>query len=157
TNNNSIANTGKKSFNILHGTAGGNSAQGIANYFKGTEGSNEPVSSHYIIGKDGTVVQTVLERHGAWANGVVNNPNWSGNPNEYTISIEHVKSSTDNSDPLTPAQQSASFALIKDICQRNGIGTHDADDNTGITSHASIDPVNRSRCTGNFDWSAPCA
>ncbi len=153
-NNNYFPNTGKKSFLILHSTAGGSSAQEIANYFKGTEGSNNPVSSHYVIGKDGTVIQTVREADGAWGNGVVTNSNWTGNPNLYTISIEHVKSSTDNSEPLTPAQQAASFALIKDICQRNGIGMHDADNTTGITGHFSIDPVNRARCPGNFDFNA---
>ena len=153
-NQNFFPNTGKKSFVILHSTAGGSSAQGIANYFKGTEGTTNPVASNYIVDQIGTVVQTVLEKDGAYAQGVVNNPNWTGNPNTYCISIEHVKSTTDNSEPLTPAQQSASFALIKDICQRNGIGMHDADDTTGITGHFSIDPVNRARCPGTFDWNA---
>lgn len=151
-NNNFFADTGKKSFLILHATAGGNSAQEIANYFKGTEGTANPVSSHYIVGQDGTVVQTVLEKDGAYAQGVVNNSNWLGNPNMYCISIEHVKASTDNSDALTPAQQAASFLLLKDICQRNGIGMHEADDTTGITSHAAIDPINRARCPGNYPW-----
>jgi hypothetical protein len=51
-NNNYFANTGKKSFVILHGTAGGSSAQEIANYFKSTEGSNNPVSSNKIEALD---------------------------------------------------------------------------------------------------------
>lgn len=153
-NNNFFPDSGKKSFIILHGTAGGSSARDIASYFKGTEGGMSPVSSHYIIGQDGTVVQTVLEKDGAWGNGVVNNPNWQGNPNEYTISIEHVKPDDANAAALTPVQQAASFALIKDICQRNGIGMHDADDSTGITGHFSIDPVNRARCPGNYPWDA---
>ncbi|HWS82635.1 MAG TPA: N-acetylmuramoyl-L-alanine amidase [Ktedonobacteraceae bacterium] len=157
-NSNFFPDTGKKSFVILHGTAGGSSAQEIAAFFQGTEGSNNPVSSHYIVGKDGTVVQTVLEKDGAWGNGVVTNPNWLGNPNTYTISIEHVKNQKDasgnfdNSDVLTSEQQQASFALVKDICQRNEIGMHDADDTTGITGHFSIDPVNRSRCPGAYPW-----
>lgn len=153
-NSNFFPNTGKKSFLILHATAGGSSAQEIASYFQGTQGTPNPVSSHYIVGKDGTVVQTINEKDGAYGNGVVNNPNWTGNPNYYTISIEHVKSTSDNSEPLTPAQQAASFALIKDICQRNGIGMHEADDTTGITSHAAIDPINRSRCPGTYPWDA---
>jgi hypothetical protein len=151
-NNNYFPDTGKKSFIIVHGTAGGSSAEGIANYFKGTEGGSEPVSSHYIVGQDGTVVQTVLEKDGSYANGVVNNANWTGNPNYYTISIEHVKPDDANATSLTPEQQRASFELIKDICERNGIGKHDADDSTGITSHASIDPVNRARCPGDYPW-----
>jgi len=153
-NNNFFPDTGKKSFIIVHGTAGGSSAQGIADYFKSTEGGSEPVSSHYIVGQDGTVVQTISEKDGSYANGVVNNPNWTGNPNYYTISIEHVKLSTDNSNALTPEQQKSSFALIKDICQRNGIGMHEADNNTGIAPHASIDPINRARCPGALDWNA---
>ncbi len=153
-NNNFFADTGKKSFVILHGTAGGSSAENIAHYYQTTEGGNEPVSSHYVIGQDGHVVQTVAEKDGAYGNGVVNNPNWTGNPNNYTISIEHVKPSRDNSDALTPEQQAASFALIKDICERNGIGMHDADDNTGITGHFSIDPVDRKDCPGNYPWDA---
>ena len=152
-NQNFFPNTGKKSFIILHATAGGTSAEGIATYFKNTEGTNNPVSSHYIVGKDGHVVQTILEKHGSYANGVVNNSNWTGNPNNYTISIEFVKSSTDNSDQLTDAQKQAGFPLIKNICERNGIGKHDADDDTGITGHFAIDPVNRARCPGeNFPW-----
>lgn len=152
-NSNFFPDTGKKSFLILHGTAGGSSAQEIAQYFQGTQGSSNPVSSHYIVGQDGMVVQCVLEKDGAYAQGVVTNSNWQGNPNDYCISIEHVKSSTDNSDALTPVQQAASFALIKDICQRNGIGMHDADNTTGITGHFAIDPVNRARCPGNYPWS----
>jgi len=150
--NNFFPNTGKKSFVILHATAGGSSAEGIADYFRSTEGSNSPVSSHYVVGQDGHVLQVIAEKDGSYANGVVTNSNWSNNPNYYTISIEHVKSTSDNSEPLTPAQQAASFPLIKDICQRNGIGMHDADDNTGITGHFSIDPINRARCPGNYPW-----
>src|SRR2546429_173241 len=93
-NNNFFPDSGKKKFIILHGTAGGSSAQGIASYFRSTEGGNNPVSSHYVIGQDGAIVQTVAEKDGAWANGIVTNSSWGGNPNTYTISIEHVKAST---------------------------------------------------------------
>jgi N-acetyl-anhydromuramyl-L-alanine amidase AmpD len=153
-NSNFFPNTGKKSFVILHGTAGGSSALEIASYFQGTEGTSNPVSSHYIVGQDGTVVQCVSESNGAYGNGVVTNSNWTGNPNDYTISIEHVKPDTENATALTPAQQAASFALIKNICQRNGIGMYDATDTTGITGHFSIDPVNRANCPGTFPWDA---
>lgn len=151
-NGNFFPDSGKKSFLILHGTAGGSSALSIAQYFQSTEGTSNPVSSNYIVDQAGIVAQTVLEKDGAYAQGVVNNSNWLGNPNNYCLSIEHVKSSTDNSEPLTSPQQAASFALIKDICVRNNIGMHDADNSTGITGHFSIDPVNRARCPGTFPW-----
>lgn len=144
--------TGQKKFVILHGTAGGTSAQEVANYFKSTEGTDNPVSTHYIVGQDGTIVQCVREKDGAYGNGIVTNSNWQGNPNYYTISIEHVKKSTDNSDELTDIQKQASFELIKDICERNNIAMHIADDMSGITGHFAIDPVNRARCPGSYPW-----
>lgn len=144
---------------ILHGTAGGSSAQNIATYFASTQGGPNPVSSHYVIGQDGTVVQCVAESDGAWANGYISTGHdawWSDavNPNNQTISIEHVKSSLDNSDALTPAQQAASFKLIHDICQRWQIPMRRADASGGITGHYSLDPVNRSDCPGPYNWNA---
>lgn len=158
-NGNFFANRGgyKPLYVILHGTAGGTSAQGIANYFLSTVETGSPVSSHYVIGTDGTVVQCVQETDGAWANGAITTgaDSWwssSVNPNNLTISIEHCKVSSDNSDTLTSAQQAASFELIKDICGRWNIPMRAADASGGITGHYSIDPVNRSNCPGPYPW-----
>jgi hypothetical protein len=141
-------------FIILHGTAGGSSAQGIANWF---QDPSAQVSAHYIIGTDGHVVCTVQEEEWAWANGVITDgaDTWwtpSINPNWISISIEHCKPSTDNSDQLTPAQKVASFALVADICKRWNIPKHAANANGGITGHYSIDPVNRQDCPGPYPW-----
>lgn len=142
---------------ILHGTAGGTSAEAIANYFASTQGTANPASSHYVIGQDGTLIQCVAESDGAWANGQLSqghDPWWSENinPNNITISIEHSKPSTDNSDSLTPQQQATSFKLVQHICQRWGIPMRAADGSGGITGHYSIDPVSRSRCPGSYPW-----
>lgn len=142
---------------ILHGTAGGTSATAIAQFFQSTEGGPNPVSSHYVIGQDGTVVQCVSENDGAYANGVItagHDPWWDGsvNPNDITISIEHCKPATDNSDQLTDAQKQASFQLIQHLCERHNIPMQAADASGGITGHFSIDPVNRSRCPGPYPW-----
>lgn len=144
---------------IVHGTAGGTSAVAIANYFASTQNTANPVSSHYIIGTDGEVVQAVSEYDGAWGNGMYSAGhaafwNTSVNPNNITISIEHCKPSLDNSDVLTAKQQAASFKLIYDICQRWQIPMHDANASGGITGHFSIDPVNRSNCPGPYPWSS---
>jgi N-acetyl-anhydromuramyl-L-alanine amidase AmpD len=146
---------------ILHGTAGGTSAQAIATFFQSTQGSNNPVSAHYVIGQDGQIAQCNDEADGAWANGVVtagHDPWWSDsdnpNPNNVTISIEHCKPDDANATALTPAQQASSFWLTKDICARNGIPMRAADASGGITGHYSIDPINRARCPGAFDWNA---
>jgi len=142
---------------ICHGTAGGNSATGIANYFASTVGGANPVSSHYIIDQQGVVVQCVAESDGAWANGAFSSGhatfwNENVNPNLISISIEHVKAHTDNSDMLTDAQFEASWKLINDICSRWNIPKKLVDASGGITGHFSIDPVSRARCPGPYPW-----
>jgi len=154
---------------ILHGTAGGTSAQAIASYFRGTEGSNNPVSATYVIGQDGQFCQCNSERDGAWANGVIKGISgvatpdsgddirdawWTPdvNPNDVTISIEHCKPDLENQTPLTDAQKQTSFTLIKHICQRWNIPMRKADANGGITGHYSIDPVDKSHCPGPYPW-----
>lgn len=140
---------------ILHGTAGGSSAQGTASWFQNPQAQ---VSSHYIVGQDGAIVACVDENNWSWANGVLSAGHdawWSEsvNPNWVTISIEHVKSDKYNQAPLTDAQKAASFPLISRICDRWGIPKRSADASGGITGHFSIDPQNRSDCPGTFPWS----
>ncbi|MGH2515362.1 MAG: N-acetylmuramoyl-L-alanine amidase, partial [Ktedonobacterales bacterium] len=139
---------------IIHGTAGGTSAQAVAYYF---QTDDPPTSAHYVVGLEGEIVQCVAEANSAWANGVVtqgHDPWWSPqlNPNFLTFSIEHVKPATDNSSQLTDKQKQASFALIEHLCDTYNIPKREADANGGITGHYSIDPVNRSRCPGTFPW-----
>lgn len=139
---------------ILHKTAGFQTAQDVASYFQnGSDGRD--VSSHYVIGLDGTVVQCVRETDGAGANGVLESGHdawWSGNPNLVTLSIEHVDPTSDNSTPVPEAQKQASFQLIHDICTRHNIPMRPADGNGGITGHFSIDPQSRAHCPGNYPW-----
>ncbi|GAC1377436.1 MAG: hypothetical protein NVS2B12_19640 [Ktedonobacteraceae bacterium] len=137
---------------IIHGTAGFGSAQEVGYYFQYAE-----VATHYIIGRDGVIVQCVAEKDGAWGNGGVTKGHdawWTRalNPNNVTISIEHVKPSRDNSDELTEVQKAVSFRLVRRICARHAIPTRRADANGGITGHYSMDPVNRSYCPGPYPW-----
>ena len=137
---------------IVHGTAGFSSARDVGTYFQTAD-----VSANYVVGQDGTIVQCVAEKDGAWGNGVISSGHdswWTSdiNPNWVTISIEHVKPHTDNSDTITAAQKAASFRLISHICDRHRIPRRRADGSGGITGHYSIDPVNRSRCPGPYPW-----
>ncbi len=148
---------------ILHGTAGGATAEAIASWFQDPDAQ---AAANYVIGRDGTVAQCVRESDAPWANGIISGPagisgdgvhhdSWwdSGiNPNLLTISIEHCKPSSDNSDSLTEPQRASSFALIKHICERHNIPMRQADASGGITGHFSMDPVNRSRCPGPYPW-----
>lgn len=139
---------------ILHGTAGFTRAEDVAAYF--AQESTE-ASTNYVIGQDGTIIRCVAEEDAPWANGGVEpgcDPWWNTgiNPNLITISIEHVKPHTDNSDELTDAQKQASFALVKDICSRWNIPRRSADGNGGITGHFSMQPQSRAHCPGPYPW-----
>lgn len=137
---------------IVHGTAGFYTAEEVGHYFQWSQ-----VSTHYTIGRDGVLVQSVAECDGAYGNGGVStghDPWWSHdlNPNYVTISIEHVKIQRDNSDTLTAIQQAVSFRLIRDICTRYAIPPRPADASGGITGHFSMDPLHRSFCPGPYPW-----
>lgn len=142
---------------MIHGTAGGSSAQNIAIYFKGTEGTANSVSANYIDGQDGTIVCCNDESDGAWANGFLSAGHdtfWDTgiNPNNLTISIEVVKADLNNATAPTDAQMSSLVKLVDDICNRWNIPKRWADAAGGITGHFSVDPVNRQNCPGNFPW-----
>lgn len=138
---------------IIHGTAGGSSAENIGAWFQNPDSQ---VSSHYVVGQDGHVVQCVREANTAWANGRIESGAdswWSVNPNYVTISIEHVKSATDNSNQLTAVQKTASFNLVRDIIARYPAIRKDwATSAGGITGHFSISPISRERCPGPYPW-----
>jgi len=141
---------------IIHSTAGGSSAEAIGEWFQNPASQ---AATHYVIGQDGTVVQCVDEGQSAWGNGRVEGgaDSWwaasNPSPNQVTISIEHVKPSSDNSDLITPAQMAASVTLVRNIISRHpGIrmayGTNDG----GIIGHFSMSPQSRERCPGPYPW-----
>jgi len=138
----------------LHGTAGGTSAQGIANYFAT---SDVQASAHFIIDQQGVIAQGISVLMAAWGNGIITAGHASFirediNPNMYTVSIEHCKIHDDNSDALTPIQAQKSFELNACLCDTYGIPKRAGDINGGIISHADIDPINRARCPGPYPW-----
>lgn len=115
-------------------------------------------SAHFVVGRDGSVIQCVQLKDGAGANCCVSagyssdyyDPlmaKYGSNVNWFTISIEHEDWSSDNSQEMTDAQITASNKLNLWLCERYNIGW------PNIHSHASIDPVNRARCPGpTFDF-----
>src|SRR5260370_8836974 len=60
------------------------------------------------------------------------------------IPIEHLDPTLDNSTTPPQAQLSASFALVKWLVDTYNIPLDH------IKTHASIDPVSRARCPGNY-------
>lgn len=114
---------------------------------------------HYMVGRDGRVVQFVQEADASWGNGKVepgHDPWWTPalNPNLITFSVEHEKYSKTNTDMITPAQAAASFALVEHLCAKWNIPRRRADASGGITGHYSMEPVTRSFCPGPYPWAA---
>jgi len=147
---------------VMHATAGCSSAVAIDHFFtNGLDASGQPVqaSSHIIIDQAGVIIQGVSFEMAAWANcctsaGHVPYLADGDTHNQETISIEHVKEHTDNSDALTPIQTEQSFAVAAAICDAYAIPKRAGDGSGGIIAHADIDPVNRSRCPGPYPWEA---
>lgn len=91
------------------------------------------VSAHFVILKDGRILQYLNLFDSAWHAGVVSNPTWpylaqlqselgTGNPNRYTVGIEHEGFS---GDAWTPEQQYADNLLtqwIRNEVQAAGVG-----------------------------------
>lgn len=101
-------------------------------------------SSHYGVGKDGTILQYVEEENKAWTQGRVNNPTFKLykpgiNPNLYCISIENEGQDLVDG---TPLQYDALRELIKDIAKRWNIPL----DRDHIIGHYQIDAINRPYC-----------
>lgn len=146
---------------ILHGTASGDgTAAEQVRFFQG----NNQHGVHFVIGKDGQVVQMVALADAAYGNCCIDPPKhdafWDevlktfSNLNCCTISIEHCKESANNSDILTSEQQAASFALVAWLCKHLNIPARPADVHGGITGHFSMNGINRANCPGWYPWNA---
>lgn len=150
---------------VLHGTSSnGATAQNIASYFAGDNQNG----THFVIGKDGVVIQMVALHDAAYGNGGPTSQElaehkyadfWQAevdagtNLNTVTISIEHCKDSG-NAEDLTPAQQDASFKLVAWLCKTLNIPARAADASGGITGHFSINGIERVNCPGSYPWQA---
>ena len=109
-------------------------------------------STHFIVGRDGTVVQCVRLKDGAGGNCCLepgHDAYWDSYASKYsnlnfcTFSIEHCNDVTNGLAP-TPAQLAASIKLVQWLCIKYGIPANH------IKTHASLDPVDRAHCPGNY-------
>jgi N-acetylmuramoyl-L-alanine amidase len=132
---------------VIHVTEG--DADSVISWFND---KSAKVSAHYMVKKDGAIVQFVSEDDTAWHAGRVDHPTaWMvvarlpSNPNGYSIGIEHEG---DGTHELEPAQRAASIALIRDICARRAIPI----DRTHIVGHHEI--YSLKTCPGAIDVDA---
>lgn len=120
---------------VLHITEGGtdnaeitaHNAFGGPRYLQGGVWMQQ--AAHYIVGRDGTVVQCVRHKDIAFH---------AGTANDWTIGIEHnTRSSKNNRDTkLTAAQYMKSAELVLWLCRMLGF----AADRYHISGHSEVDP-----------------
>lgn len=104
-------------------------------------------SAHYIVTKSGRIIQLVKDEDTAWHSGAVNKPIWKlydgGNPNYYTIGIEHEGMP---GDIPTHDQWKATVWLQRKLTNKWNIPL----DSQYIIGHNMIDSVNRPNCPGSM-------
>ena len=119
---------------VVHITDGGANINGTISWFKNPTAK---VSSHYVIGQDGEIVQMVAHNDVAWH---------AGSANGTSIGIEHVA----NTKGLTPtaAQMCASAALVTWLCDQYAIPA----DRAHILGHAEADGKTTHKACPNAVW-----
>jgi N-acetyl-anhydromuramyl-L-alanine amidase AmpD len=136
--------------------------QGICNHISaGLRGSvinwfNNPsaqASYHYLVCKNGDIIQFVNDGDTAWSQGLINRPtakiyfdNNKVNPNVYLVSISHEVT---GSEPLTELQYQSSLWLHNELINKYNIPI----DRHHIIGHYELDSVNRANDPNkNFPW-----
>lgn len=101
---------------VIHHTAGRGSARAVARYF---QKPSSKTSAHYIVGKDGTIVQSVKDADRAWHAG---RPEFMGKKdvNSFSVGIELVNRG-DGKDPYTDKQYRALGRLLAYLLDEYGV------------------------------------
>jgi len=125
---------------VLHHTAG-STTEGCVKWFMMPESR---VSSHYVVGKDGSIVQMVSTYQRAWHAGVSSDADGRTNVNHFSVGIEIVNKG-DGSEPYTEEQLEAVEHIVFAIMVRHPIKQ--------IVSHEYIaNPSGRKNDPINFPW-----
>lgn len=131
------------SFIVIHIT-GGNRLSSAINTFMHPNPIGGKRSAHYIIDRDGTIVQMVNETNISWHTG-------DGNNHE-SIGIEHICSPHSQ---ITDLQYAASAALVQHLCNKYGIPViHNTTPRAGgIIGHCEIAPGVHPGCPNSvWNW-----
>ena len=108
------------------------------------------VSAHFIVGKDGRVVQMVPVEKRAWHAGT-SVLEGVGSVNDYSVGIEIVNRN-DGKDPFTEAQYEAVAGIVRFLRSRYALP------DSRLVSHAAIAlPVGRKSDPLGFDFARLCA
>lgn len=107
-----------------------------------TENSGGPVSAHFLIGKDGRVLQLVSEDDRAWHAG---GGSWGPYRDLNSMSIG-IELDNDGAEPFPEAQLRVLIPLLKDLVARYRIAPH------LVLGHADVDPIRKVDPNPQFPW-----
>lgn len=127
---------------VIHITDGGSRISGTIGWFqnpnqRNARGNPIHVSAHYVVGRDGEVVQMVRNNDIAWH---------ANSANRRSIGIEHVA----NTRGLLPTEEQyvASARLVAWLCQQYGLPT----DRQHVLGHAEADTHTTHTACPNAVW-----
>jgi N-acetylmuramoyl-L-alanine amidase len=123
---------------IIHHTAEGSVRHALATLTS----SREKVSTHYLIGRDGTIYQLVDERARAWHAG---ESQWGADTDLNSSSLG-IELDNNGDEPFPDAQISALLALLRDIELRYQIPLEN------FLGHADIAPQRKADPSRYFPW-----
>ncbi|WP_369936474.1 N-acetylmuramoyl-L-alanine amidase [Xanthomonas tesorieronis] len=128
---------------VIHITAGGPRIDGTIAWFQNGDRPNVS-SAHYIVGRDGEVVQMVRNADTAYH---------ASAANSRSVGIEHCANKPSRGNPrdlpLTEPQYQASAQLVAWLCAQFGI----AADREHIVGHYEISPRDNHDCPSSiWDW-----
>ena len=125
---------------VLHHTDQDSVAESLHTLSTGNSGG--PVSSHYLLGKDGDLYQLVEDGRRAWHAGP---GRWGplGDLNSTSIGIEI---DNDGDSPFPEVQIRSLVTLLEDLCTRLGIPRH------AIIAHSDLAPGRKQDPNRFFPW-----
>lgn len=123
---------------VIHHT----SSDAMAGALRTLTTAERKVSAHYLIGRDGTVLQLVDESARAWHAG----KSWWGGHTDINSASLGIELDNNGSEPYADAQIDALLALLADIRQRHGIPT------ANFIGHADVAPSRKEDPGTLFPW-----
>ena len=107
-----------------------------------TRNSGGPVSSHYLIGRNGDLYQLVAEDRRAWHAG----PGSWGTISDVNSASIGIELDNDGSEPFSDAQIDKLLVLLDDLCKRLDIPRYQ------VIAHADMAPTRKSDPGAQFPW-----
>lgn len=107
-----------------------------------TSNTQGRVSAHYLIGREGQILQLVADNQRAWHAGIAR---WAGRTDLNSASIG-IELDNDGDKPFTEPQIAALLSLLADLTTRLGIEAHQ------IWGHSDIAPARKDDPNKYFPW-----